>query len=222
MLCVLQRYFRGNREFYGNVTRVSAHTHTHKRKQTKNSVAGPGNNGGDALVSARHLHHFGYKPSILYPKRSNKRLFENLVSQCKALNIPFQKKDEVSETSLNKDYDVILDGIFGFSFKGDSIRSPFDRIMDSIRKCDVPIVSIDVPSGWHVESGDIHNIGLTPKVLISLTAPKMCATKFKGKYHFLGGRFVPPAIMKKYTLELPDYPGVEQVVELRSSSISTV
>lgn len=39
-------------------------------------VAGPGNNGGDALVAARHLVHFGYLPSILYPKRSAKPLFQ--------------------------------------------------------------------------------------------------------------------------------------------------
>ena len=115
--------------------------------------------------------------------------------------------------SLNKNYDVLLDGIFGFSFKGDSIRSPFDKLMDSMRNCDVPIVSIDVPSGWHVEKGDIHNIGLSPEVLISLTAPKMCAKQFKGKRHFLGGRFVPPEIIKEYDLVLPDYPGVDQVVE---------
>ena len=82
---------------------------------------------------------------MLYPKRPSKKLFENLVSQCVALNIPFE--ENVTVNSLNKNYDVLLDGIFGFSFKGDSIRSPFDKLMDSMRNCDVPIVSIDVPSG---------------------------------------------------------------------------
>jgi hypothetical protein len=54
----------------------------------------------------------------------------------------------------------------------------------------VPIVSIDVPSGWDVSDGDITSIGLQPECLISLTAPKECARKFKGRYHALGGRFM--------------------------------
>ena len=90
--------------------------------------------------------------------------------------------------SLNN-YDVLLDGIFGFSFKGDSIRSPFDKLMDSMRNCDVPIVSIDVPYG--MDKVDIHNIGLSPEWLISLTAPKMCAKRSKVS-DILGGRFAPP------------------------------
>ena len=49
-------------------------------------------------------------------------------------------------------------------------------------------------SGWHVEDGDIAGDGLQPEMLVSLTAPKRAARLFAGPYHYLGGRFVPPAI----------------------------
>ena len=47
-------------------------------------------------------------------------------------------------------------------------------------------------------------------MLISLTAPKKCAENFTGKYHAVGGRFVPPDIANKFKFTLPDYPGREQ------------
>jgi NAD(P)H-hydrate epimerase len=41
-----------------------------------------------------------------------------------------------------------------------------------------------------VERGDVTGAGLRPDVLVSLSAPKLCAARFEGA-HFLGGRFVP-------------------------------
>ena len=173
-------------------------------------VAGPGNNGGDALVAARHLGHFGYSPSIVYPKASSKDLFQRLVSQCRALDVPLS---DTLPDALDASFDLVLDGIFGFSFKG-SIRAPFDTVVRDLKASSLPILSIDIPSGWHVEDGNVSGEGLEPDALISLTAPKLCAKSFSGKYHFLGGRFVPPGIARKYNLSLPAYPGAEQVVRL--------
>lgn len=51
---------------------------------------------------------------------------------------------------VSGDYDVVLDAMFGFGFKGDP-RPPFDTILDDLSKQrTTPVVSVDVPSGWSV------------------------------------------------------------------------
>lgn len=42
----------------------------------------------------------------------------------------------------------------------------------------------------------------------------MCASKFRGERHYLGGRFVPKALEEKYHLDLPLFPDTECVVLL--------
>ncbi|KAJ7520190.1 hypothetical protein O6H91_20G071200 [Diphasiastrum complanatum] len=171
-------------------------------------ICGPGNNGGDGLVAARHLHHFGYSLSVCYPKRTDKPLYHGLVTQLESLSIPFLLEDELP--SILSSFDVVVDAIFGFSFRGQP-RPPFDALIQKL--VGLPnVVSVDIPSGWHVEEGDINGIGLHPDMLVSLTAPKLCARKFKGLHHFLGGRFVPPLIAEKFGLKLPPYPGTSQCV----------
>jgi NAD(P)H-hydrate epimerase len=123
---------------------------------------------------------------------------------------------KLAETTLSTALaasDVVLDAIFGFSFKPPA-RAPFDAALQLIARAGRPVVSVDIPSGWDVERGaaardvgeaDLEEGGgvsasgagdqlggavLYPDVLLSLTAPKEGVRKFAGR-HFLGGRFVP-------------------------------
>ena len=52
-------------------------------------VCGPGNNGGDGLVAARHLVMFGYEAKVVYPKKSQLKHphYTNLIQQCEDLGI---------------------------------------------------------------------------------------------------------------------------------------
>lgn len=227
--------------------------------------AGPGNNGGDALVCARHLAQFGYCCVVVYPKQGAKgeaaRLFPSLKRQLQALGVPIteslppslleaasQGADELTSSSAPLPWDVAVDGVFGFSFGPDGVRAPFDtliaglrniseyqaasdeidrfvgvdvssgretdaaarqsvRLASSVRRpggVGIPLVSIDVPSGWDVDCGDTlpraRGGGLRPSMLVSLTAPKPCAAGFTGPHHWLGGRFVPPRLLLAYGL----------------------
>lgn len=70
------------------------------------------NAGGDGLVAARHLWHYGYQPTIFYPKQSKNDLYERLATQLKNLDVPFT---EDFNDSL-KTTDHVVDAIFGNAF----------------------------------------------------------------------------------------------------------
>lgn len=190
-------------------------------QQTKDNHAvlvccGPGNNGGDGLVCARHLKMFGYKPTIFYPKRPNKPLYNALFKQCEGMDMPCLSFFPSEAHLITDSYNFVVDALFGFSFKG-PVRPEFEPVIETLKKVKSPICSIDVPSGWEIDGG--NEDGLKPEMLISLTAPKLCAKLFKGKYHYLGGRFVPKTLEQKYELNLPQYPGTSCVIELPVESV---
>jgi len=194
---------------------------------------GPGNQGGDGLVAARHLGFFGYKPSVFLPKPGSKEIYQRLKTQCDNMRIP-TASDLTSLKSALRSSDVVLDAIFGFSFKP-PVRAPFDDVLPLLTESRLPIVSVDIPSGWDVEGGrpseplprltgqgtaggsgggendKVH--ALNPDVLVSLTAPKEGVREYRGR-HFLGGRFVPKSLDQKFGLNLPEYPGTDLIVEL--------
>ncbi|CAI7571647.1 unnamed protein product [Penicillium manginii] len=169
--------------------------------------------GGDGLVAARHLAQYGYNPSIYYPKQGKNELYTRLRTQLENLSIPFitdaNFPTALGETSL------LIDAIFGFSFGG-PLRDPFGGIISQIEASNVPVLSVDAPSSWDIATGPPEQgpgAGFMPSALISLSAPKPCVKFFSGR-HFVGGRFLTPAIAEKYGLDLPKYPGIDQVMEV--------
>jgi NAD(P)H-hydrate epimerase len=202
-------------------------------------VCGPGNNGADGLTAARHLCQFGYDVTVLYgPKEVKKELYKKLLAQLAAHDVPVVR--EWPEGEEGRQFHLIVDAVFGFSFDpSGGIRDPYAsliRRMADAARTGVPVASIDVPSGWDVQKGDTGALnggggggdgagagagaagggggGLQPELLISLTAPKQCARHFTGKFHYLGGRFVPPKLLHRFGITLPAFEGAEQIVDL--------
>ncbi|QIX00410.1 hypothetical protein AMS68_005927 [Peltaster fructicola] len=174
-------------------------------------ACGPGNNGGDGLVAARHLHHFGYKPTIYFPKQGKAEIYGRLRKQLEQLKVPFT--DDFH--SAVKQSDGIIDAIFGFSFSGE-VREPFPAVIKTLAETQLPVLAVDAPSSWNIEDGPPKSgagVGYNPAALISLTAPKPLVKWFKGR-HFVGGRFVGKDIAEKYGFDVPPYAGDEQIVEV--------
>ncbi|KAF2139031.1 uncharacterized protein K452DRAFT_290132 [Aplosporella prunicola CBS 121167] len=174
-------------------------------------ACGPGNNGGDGLVAARHLWHYGYEPTIYYPKQSKNELYQRLKKQLEDLDVPFTDDFDAAVGAA----DHIVDAIFGFSFSGE-VREPFPKVIQALRDTKVPVLAVDAPSSWDIENGppsDGPGKGFQPPALISLTAPKPLVKHFKGR-HFVGGRFMNKTIAEKYSLDVPKYEGLDQIAEV--------
>ncbi|OBA20359.1 YjeF N-terminal domain-like protein [Metschnikowia bicuspidata var. bicuspidata NRRL YB-4993] len=166
-------------------------------------LVGPGNNGGDGLVCARHLKAWNYcEPVVFYPKRPQKDLYVRLTKQLEDMGVrSVNDVDLVKKLLEAGSTKVIIDALFGFSFRP-PLRAPFDELVGYLSANSAklaPIVSVDIPSGWDVDEGPL-DLDINAAMLVSLTAPKPCAEKFQAadKAHYLGGRFINDAIAEKY------------------------
>ena len=174
-------------------------------------ACGPGNNGGDGLVAARHLFHFGYTPTMYFPKQGKNEIYGRLRQQLEQLKVPFT--DDFHSAMGKSDW--VIDAIFGFSFSGE-VREPFPSVIKALADSKIPVLAVDAPSSWNIDDGPPDNgpgKDYNPAALISLTAPKPLVAWFKGK-HYVGGRFVGKEIAEKYCFDVPPYKGSDQIVEV--------
>lgn len=123
-------------------------------------LVGPGHNGGDALVIARELHLQGYEVSLYRPIKKLKPLPQQHANYAESLGIPYY--DDVESLST---CELIIDGLFGFGLTR-SLSGNLAMDVDRLNEWSVPVVSIDIPSGLHTDTGEI--LGTAVKATHSL------------------------------------------------------
>ncbi|NJL53416.1 MAG: NAD(P)H-hydrate dehydratase [Hydrococcus sp. SU_1_0] len=112
-------------------------------------LVGPGHNGGDALVIARELYLAGYQVQVYRPLLKLKELTATHADYVASLGITFYEDIQ----PLNQ-CQLIVDGLFGLGLTRDLPENIIQAI-DVINSWSQPVVSIDLPSGIHTDTGAV-------------------------------------------------------------------
>jgi ADP-dependent NAD(P)H-hydrate dehydratase / NAD(P)H-hydrate epimerase len=110
-------------------------------------VVGTGHNGGDALVVARELHLNGYQVILYSPSNQYKELTAQHYQYTTSLGI-----EQVDRVAALQNCHVIIDGLFGFGLSR-NLSAALITIITKINALNLPIVSIDLPSGLQADTG---------------------------------------------------------------------
>lgn len=127
------------------------------------AYAGKGNNGGDALAAARRLHLWGYKVEVVLATHDLDGI------RRKELEILEELGVEITEESSEKTHSVALEGLIGYNLKGDP-RPPFDSMIEEVNSHET-VVSIDIPTGVDVDTGERANPSVEADYTVTLAAP---------------------------------------------------
>lgn len=112
-------------------------------------LVGPGHNGGDALVVARELYFRGYNVLVYRPLSKGKDLTTQQAQYVQSLGIPCF--DQVGPL---QNCDLLVDGLFGFGLER-SLQPPISDGIDQVNQWSQPVLSIDLPSGLHTDTGEV-------------------------------------------------------------------
>src|ERR1700684_224570 len=141
-------------------------------------LCGKGNNGGDGFVVARDLDAAGRKVRVLllgYPadlKGDAKAAFEEMALA------PVLVPDETTLDSppfldLLDSADLFIDAIVGTGFKP-PLRGVTAALRDRVNALEVPVVAVDLPSGWDADSCAFSVEGaFRANAVVTFTAPKL-------------------------------------------------
>ncbi len=176
-------------------------------------LAGPGNNGGDGLVAARHLSDWGAEVIVYLPKwHRHEERFEEL----KLREIPLVDGREDGDTSdlkaLLGSSDLVIDALLGIGQErpledGEPIAVAL-REVAAVRGSFQPpkLLAVDIPTGVGADSGTVDPFTVTPDMTVTFGLPKVGMYQAPASAHI--GRVqvieigIPKAAIEKVQLEL--------------------
>jgi NAD(P)H-hydrate epimerase len=144
-------------------------------------ISGKGNNGGDGFVVARYLVEWGAAVKVFIvgaPESFRGDALTNF-ERAKRLALSFVELTDANRVADSQDFDLIVDAIFGTGFKGVA-RGRIGELIDWINQADLPVVSVDTPSGLNNDTGEVEGPCVRATFTASLALPKM------GQYFYPG------------------------------------
>lgn len=156
-------------------------------------LCGPGNNGGDGLVVARHLAEHGWSVECLLwrrPAREDSRLRDPL----SALGIQDDDLDGSSGidrlTKALSRCTMVVDGLLGTGLQRD-IEGELAEVLQRVSQSGKLIAAIDIPTGVDSDTGAIRGIALAADITVTLG-------------HYKYGHFLQPGRQRRGILKLED------------------
>lgn len=131
-------------------------------------LVGKGNNGGDGLVAARHLHDWGADVRVvLAGERSDLRdVPARQIAVVDKMGIPILRPDaEFGDARL------LVDGLLGYGASG-SPREPAAGIIRRANASQIPTLAVDIPSGLDATTGEPGDPTVVAKVTVTFGLPK--------------------------------------------------
>ncbi len=140
-------------------------------------LVGKGNNGGDALVAARHLYQQGaeIKLFLLFKPESFQGVVRENWSFIERLGIKWHYLNDDNSFYLFKlclnNCDMVIDGILGTGFRG-KLHDNIFRAIEALNASTCPTLAIDVPSGVDADNGRIEELCVRAKYTVTFAWPK--------------------------------------------------
>jgi ADP-dependent NAD(P)H-hydrate dehydratase / NAD(P)H-hydrate epimerase len=144
------------------------------RDRTVLLLAGPGNNGGDAIALARHLDGLGARVTLALARPRGRYkgaagYNARLAARLGVAMIPLAKAD----FSRAEPPDILVDGLLGTGFSG-QLRPELIAVVEAVHRLRDRsfIFALDIPSGLSGETGQPSPIAVTAHATVAFEAAK--------------------------------------------------
>jgi len=140
---------------------------------------GPGNNGGDGFVVARHLHNRGYSAELTvisggeYATDSTAALNFEIVRR---MQLPLHwTSGKPAESDIPR-AGTTIDALFGTGLSR-KLESPYADWVHALAAAPAAVIALDAPSGLNADSGAVWGVALPARHTITFAARKLAFTR---------------------------------------------